>query len=274
MDSQNAFLKKPLYKRLFFSALLVAICYYTIFMSPGWFFFLVVEAFILLGLAEFFSMAEKKRLHINKVLGLIFGAILPLSFFVPGESVIVVVTILCLFVYNFHRELKQYALLSTAVTIFGIFYVAWFFSFFMKIKFLPDGANWVAYVILVTKLGDAGAYFVGRKLGKHKFIPHISPNKSIEGSTAGFTVSLIVSFLCKFMLPHVSFVHLAVLGVTLGILAQLGDLAESLIKRDVGVKDSGNIPGLGGILDVIDSLLFTVPFTHYYITAFPGLLSS
>lgn len=258
-------------KRLLYSAIFITLAIYSIFFAPNWIFFLVVEAFNLVALYEFYEMAEKKGIFINKFLGLIFGAMLPFSFYFEGESIIILVTILCLFIFNFHRSLKTNSLMSTAVTVFGIFYVSFLFSYLAKVKHLENGAAWVAYVILVTKLGDAAAYFVGSRFGKHALIPHISPHKTIEGAVANFITCVVVSLLAIFYIPNVSWIHLLILGSVLGILSQLGDLAESLIKRDVGVKDSGNIPGLGGVLDIIDSLLFTVPFAHYYLTAFLGL---
>lgn len=258
-------------KRFLYSAFFVALGIYTVFYSPNWFFFLMVEAFSLCALYEFYQMAEKKGIFINKVLGLVFGALLPLSFYFQGESVIILVTILCLFMFNFHRRLKTNSLISTSVTLFGIFYVAWLFSFFTKVKHLEHGTEWVAYIILVTKLGDVAAYFVGRQVGKHPLIPHISPNKTMEGCAANFLTCIGASLISASYLHGVSWMHLLILGSILGVLSQFGDLAESLIKRDVGVKDSGSIPGLGGVLDILDSILFTVPFTHYYLTAFLGL---
>ena len=216
-------------------------------------------------------MAEKKGIFINKVLGLIFAAIFPLSIYFQSESLIILATILCLFIYNFRRSLKTNSLISTAVTVFGIFYIAWLFSFIIKVKDLSDGALWVFYILAVTKLGDTAAYFVGKWHGKRPLLPHISPNKTVEGAVANLIACILVSVGSTFYLPDVNLIHLFILGTILGVLAQLGDLAESLIKRDVEVKDSGSIPGLGGILDVMDSLLFTVPFAYYYFTTFIGL---
>lgn len=259
-------------KRLISSAVLVSITLFTIFLAPKWFFFLVVEAFILSALNEFLSLAEKKGIVINRALGLFFGALLPFSFYFPSESVILMMACLTLFIFNFHRRLREQALVSTAVTVFGIIYVAWFFSHLTKIHYLPHGPWWVFYTLLLVKGGDAGAYFIGKTFGKIKLIEHVSPNKSIEGAIGGFLTTFLLSLASKAYLPYAEMVHLAVLGAALGILSQFGDLAESLIKRDVGVKDSGHVPGLGGILDVLDSLLLTVPFVYYYITVFPGII--
>jgi phosphatidate cytidylyltransferase len=157
-----------------------------------------------------------------------------------------------------------------SVSVFGIIYVAWFFSYLIKIKLLPDGAAWVAYTILIVKGGDMAAYFVGKKFGKTKLLEHVSPKKSIEGAIGQMVATIGLSVGSALYL-HVSPVHLLILGTAVGLLALLGDLAESLIKRDAGVKDSGNIPGLGGVLDVIDSLLFTIPVVYFYLTMVLGL---
>ena len=133
------------------------------------------------------------------------------------------------------------------------------------------GERWVFYLIFIVKMGDAAAYFIGKRFGRHKYAVHISPNKSIEGAVAGFVVTVICSLLAKLYLDHVPLAHLAILGILIGVLGQLGDLAESLLKRDAGVKDSGHIPGLGGVLDVVDSLLLTIPATYYYLTAVESL---
>lgn len=260
-----------LLKRLCSSAVLIAVTLSAVFLAPNWFFFLVIEAFILLALNEYLSLAEKKGVVINRVLGLFYGGLLPFSFFFPADSIILVMAVLSFFIFNFHRRLREQALISTSVTLFGIIYVAWFFSHFTKLKYLPNGSCWVFYTILLVKGGDAGAYFVGKAFGRNKLIEHVSPNKSIEGAIAGFITTVLLSLISKSYLPKVEWTHLMVMGTVLGVLAQFGDLAESLIKRDVGVKDSGHVPGLGGILDVLDSLLLCVPFVYYYVTAFPGV---
>lgn len=255
-----------LWKRLVWSAVLIAISWYTIFQAPGWFFVLAVEAFVLLGLNEYFWLAERKGFFINRYLGLSFGALLPLLFYWPGEVIVMTIAVLCLFLYNFHKHLKEQAIVGTALTLFGLIYVGWFFSFLTKIHAFPHGNLWVCYTILIVKAGDAGAYFVGKRFGATKFVEHISPNKSIEGAVAGFIVTVTVSIFSKLYLLHVPLFDLVLLGVVIGVLAQLGDLAESLLKRDACVKDSGHIPGLGGILDVIDSLLLTIPVVYYYLS--------
>lgn len=253
-------------RRLGWSALFIAVATYAIFFSPLWIFLIAVEVFIVLGLLEYFNLARQKGFPLNSYLGLVFGVLFPLPFQFLGDPAIFTAATLAFFIFYFRPQLKEHALINTALSLFGLVYVAWFFSFLAKIRVLEHGALWVFYVILIIKAGDAGAYFVGKKFGSHKYIVHISPNKSVEGSIAGFVVTVLLSLLSKLYLKDIPFSHLAILGIILGILGQLGDLAESLLKRDAGVKDSGNIPGLGGVLDVLDSLLLAIPVTYYYLT--------
>lgn len=255
-------------RRLISSGILIALSIYAIFFSPLWFFILIVEGFVIFGLLEYFNLAQRKGYFINRYLGLFFGFFLPISLQFSGEGVIFTIAVLSLCIYNFNKDLKDQALINTALTLFGLVYVAWFFSFLIKIRAFYDGALWVFYLILVIKSGDAAAYFVGKKFGTHKYIVHISPNKSVEGAVAGFFGTILVSLISKLYLQDVPLSHLAVLGIIFGILSQLGDLSESLFKRDAGVKDSGQIPGLGGVLDVMDSLLFCIPIAYYYLVSF------
>jgi len=260
--------KTQLGRRLISSAVFIALALYTIFFAPIWLFILVVEAFVILGLLEYFNLAQRKGYFINRYLGLFFGFLIPLSLQFSAEGVIFTIAALSLCIYNFNKDLKDQALINTALTLFGLIYVAWFFSFLVKIREFYNGPLWVFYLILIIKSGDAAAYFIGKKFGTHKFLVHISPNKSLEGAIASFLGTFVVSLFSKSYLTDVPLSHLAVLGVIFGILSQLGDLSESLFKRDAGVKDSGQIPGLGGMLDVMDSLLFCIPIAYYYLASF------
>jgi len=252
-------------KRLIWSTLLVGMSLYAIFWAHPLIFLLVVEGFIVLGLLEYFNLAERKGFFINRTLGLSFGVLLAIQPHLPGEAIVLTLAMLSLAVFNFQRHLREQAIVSTALTSFGLLYVAWCLSFLVKIRALAGGAAWVFYCILVIKLGDAAAYFIGKRFGVHKYAASISPNKSMEGSVAGFIATCGASVMSKVYLPNTPLGHLVVLGLVLAILGPLGDLAESLLKRDAGVKDSGNIPGLGGILDILDSLLPSVPVVYYYL---------
>lgn len=252
-------------KRLIMSAILVAITLYVIFAGPMWLFIAVVEFYAVVGLYEYLQLAKKKDIEVNIRLGLFFGALVPLAMVSSLDPFILAMACLVLFVSCFKKSLNPGSLGHTAMTFFGIVYVTWFFSHLIKIREMEHGAAWVFYVLLISKGGDAGAYFTGMRYGKKKLMEHISPNKSVEGAIGGLITSVLLSLLAKFYIPGVSFADLFFLGIIVGGLAQLGDLAESLIKRDTGVKDSGNLPGLGGVLDILDSLLFSIPFVYFYL---------
>jgi phosphatidate cytidylyltransferase len=133
-----------------------------------------------------------------------------------------------------------------------------------------EGKFYVLYFILVTKFSDTGAYVVGSLIGRHKMIPRISPGKTWEGFGGAIVVStgaslVFVHFLGNHM-AGMNWRHAVVLGVILSLTAVVGDLIESLFKREAGVKDSGNLfPGIGGILDLLDSLLFNAPIMYLYL---------
>ena len=231
-----------------------------------------VTALIIGGLYEFFSLIEKKGIYIYKYFGMAIGIMIPLSIIFrfeltkSWELLFIVLALFSLFILQLRRQDNSQAIIGISTTLFGILYVSWFFSFLIKIRYLEHGQGYLAAIILITKSTDIGAYLIGSWLGKHKLIPHISPNKSIEGSVGGLVCSTLTALGCKIFFGF-SYVHLAILGLTLGILAELGDLSESLIKRDCKVKDSGMLfPGMGGVLDLIDSLLFTAPVFYFYMS--------
>lgn len=261
-------------RRVVTSALIITLITLVIFFFPNWVFALLASIMIGIALKEFFSLAEKKNIVVYKYFGISIGMLVPIIiFFQKGlegyftiEPFFIVIACLFIFVLQFTRRDSSQALASIAVTLFGLLYIAWLFSFFVKLKFMPQGALLVSFVVLVTKMGDVGAYFVGGSIGKHSLIPRISPNKTVEGTIGGLIFSVVSAVLSKFYLPNFPIGHLVVLGLLLGILAQVGDLAESLLKRDCCVKDSGGIlSGFGGILDLIDSLLFTAPIFYFYV---------
>ena len=266
--------KSSLRKRVISSVLILTLVGLVIFYFPNWVFSLLASAMIGCALWEFFNLAEKKGIFVYKYFGILIGMLVPvimyfqmgLEGYVTTEPFFIVIACLFTFVLLFIRRENSQALASIAVTMFGILYIAWFFSFFIKLKFLPHGACLVAFLIIVTKMGDVGAYFIGRAFGKHSLIPRISPNKTVEGTIGGLIFSVGSALAGKSYLPNISFIHLLTLGLLLGILAQVGDLAESLLKRDCAVKDAGdNISGFGGMLDIIDSLIFTVPIFYFYV---------
>lgn len=260
-------------KRTATSIILISITAITIFFLPVWAFAVMASMFIALGLYEFFKLDPKNVFPKGFICLGIFSAIaLPyLTYFFRftggmWEAQFFIIVLIALFLIQFTRKENQNSVTLIALTLFGIFYVGCFFTYLLKIRFLEDGHKLVAYLLLVTKAGDAGAYLIGSRFGRHRLIPRISPNKSVEGAVGGFLFSIIFALLSRSFLGWMSFSTILIGGILIGVFAQLGDLAESLMKRDYRVKDSSPfLPGLGGMLDVIDSILFTAPIFYIYL---------
>ncbi len=196
----------------------------------------------------------------------------------PQLPILVLVIAMVIFFLLHFRDTTG-ALLTIAVEFFGVAYVAAPLALMLGVLYpvphegmLQEGRWWLVYLIFVTKVTDVGAYFVGRLWGKTKLSPTLSPKKTVEGAFAGFISAVAGSMLIhfagrQFFDGHfsLSFTESIWLGMMIGVFGQIGDLAESLLKRDAVVKDSNSLPGLGGVLDMVDSLLFTTPIVYFFI---------
>ena len=154
---------------------------------------------------------------------------------------------------------------------FGLLYISTLLSFFPKVRSIePNGLAWIFLVLLITWSADTGAYFAGRAFGRNKLFERVSPKKTIEGVMGGLLLSIVVSISFQnAYLETMEWYHALALGALLCLLSVIGDLLESMVKRATGVKDSGNImPGHGGIIDRLDSLLFTFPSAYIYYAIF------
>jgi len=253
-------------------------------------FWLLISAFGMIGLLEFYRMLDHKGLPNFKITGMICGAVmLGGSFYYfskigPAgsydfEVAVLLFFLLTVFARQMFTRLRQDEPLQTmAYTLFGLLYVLWLFNFVTKIVYLTPplsngvltGQFYVLYLIAVTKFADMGAYLTGSAIGRHLMVPHISAKKTWEGFFGALGFALVCSLaLFKLMPGHLSaltWTHATILGLLLGFAAIIGDLAESIIKRSTGVKDSGTLlPGIGGALDLLDSLLFTAPLLFFYL---------
>ncbi|MBU2541559.1 MAG: phosphatidate cytidylyltransferase [Candidatus Omnitrophica bacterium] len=258
-------------KRIFSTLALVVLTVIAIRIS--WLFAIVVTTLIALALNEFFKMVETKGVKVFRYFGILIGIVIPISIFFKfeltksWELLFITLAFICLFLLQLSRKEATTSVVSLSVTLFGILYVSWLFSFMIKLYFLPHGPALVGMLILTVKAGDIGAYLVGSRFGRHALILRISPKKTVEGALAGLGFNIVFCLLSKLMLPMFSFWHLAFLAVFIGVLSLFGDLSESLIKRDCGIKDASSaLPGLGGVLDVIDSLIFTTPAIYFYMS--------
>ena len=240
------------------------------------------------GLAEFYGLAEKRGLACFKWCGLSGGVLLLAGTFFqltghlgindsPArvndfETGFLILFVLGLCLRQFVSKTNAAGILAISTTLFGLMYVPWLLNFVQKIYFFPgvNGKFFLVYFVLVTKFSDMGAYAVGSLVGRHKMIPRISPGKTWEGFGGAIFVSTAASLVFVHFLGDkmsgMNWVHAVVLGGLLSSTAVIGDLIESLFKREAGVKDSGNLfPGIGGILDLLDSLLFNAPLMYLYL---------
>jgi phosphatidate cytidylyltransferase len=241
-------------------------------------FWLVVSSAIVVGLLEFYNLAESRKFPVYKLFGVLLGWLLSLVPLIAssfqGITLIeftLTLIFLALFLYALltKRSLAE-SIPALSITLFGIFYVSWLLSHLVLIRGLSDGKKLVFYLLLVVWAGDTGAYYTGSYLGRHKLSPVISPKKTIEGAIGGILASLLVSCIAKrAFLPLLEYKDCIALGILLAVTAQLGDLCESLLKRAVNIKDSGTIlPGHGGILDRLDGVMFAAPVLYYYAILF------
>lgn len=279
-------LTPELKQRIFFSTLMVLLLALFIVLAPFQAFrpiFTIALALVAaVGLWEYYKLAQKKGLEPAQRQGIVWSCLyiiltyLVIQKLLPGvlQPIILGLAIAWFFFYFFSS--KGNALANLAVTSFGLFYVTLPLSFFLEIIYhFPsphEGAGqwWFSYMIVVTVMTDVGAYFAGKKFGKKKLAPNLSPGKTIEGAAGGLMLALIASLVMYFInSAHLSFFMAVLLGILFGIVGQAGDLAESLLKRDAGVKDSNGLPGLGGVLDIVDSLLFTAPLTYLVLLCIP-----
>ncbi len=166
---------------------------------------------------------------------------------------------------------REGAFVGWAWTIAGILYIGWFLSYFVALRGLDNGRDWVFLALFATFGSDTTAFFIGRALGKHHLAPHISPGKTWEGAIAGVLGGIIVSLLFTLPTPlhlPLDYWQAILLGLLVSVFGQLGDLVESLLKRNMGVKDSGGlIPGHGGFLDRLDSVVFAGIVIYYFALA-------
>ena len=253
-------------------------------------FYGLICVFGLIALWEFYRMLDHRELPNFKIIGMICGAVMLIGSFYyfarmgPAQSYDFEIAVLLFFLLTmfarqmFARLRHDEPLQTMAYTLFGLLYVLWLFNFMTKILYLTPrsitgavtGQFYCLYLIAVTKFSDMGAYLTGSAIGRHQMVPHISAKKTWEGFFGALAFALLCSLmLFKLMPGHLSMLtwtHATVLGLLLGFAAVIGDLAESIVKRSAGVKDSGNLlPGIGGALDLIDSLLFTAPLLFFYL---------
>ena len=296
MDSANAASaasprnKSSLLQRVLSAAVLLPLIVVLVWWSV-WSVVAAVVVATVIGLIELYGAFAQGGYHprvavgISVALGIILAA--TLQSFISIDLIMPVVTLAIIgsLVVELGYRSEAGSLPAWSLTLAGAFYLAWLFSQFILLRSLATpqlhisiftrlgieaGAAWIYAVCAITWIQDTAAYFVGRRLGRHKMAPVLSPKKTWEGAAGGMIGAIVAGVVCVPLLGlPITPLQGALLGLVGGVVGPLGDLAESLIKRQVGLKDAGNlIPGHGGILDRADSLLFTGAVLYYMIRLF------
>lgn len=259
---------------------------YFIFYLGGIPFLILILLVILFGNIELFKLLEAKGIQTERELGIAFSLALGIAAYFGYFYFAVVFSfaVIIIFLLALRRQDLSNAIIALSTGLFAIIYIGWFLSHAILLRNIDHNLNLKTYVETVqghsdigffyiflvvscTFLNDTGAYFIGRWKGKRKLIPHVSPGKTLEGTIGGIISSAIAAIVGNLIFKSPIEYHWVVLfGLVIGIVAVLGDLTESLIKRSAEAKDSGGIlPGHGGILDRFDSLIFTFPVSYYMV---------
>lgn len=257
----------------------------------GWFFAGAVIIVTTIALLEFYRLAASKHAEANIAVGVAWSLCMqgsiaimcsvhglePLTWLMASIGFLAGGLLLTLTAELWRN--RENALLNTAVTAFGVMYISGFMSALILLRgtdsatfesitwFSEPGAFLVLTIFVSVWACDTVAYFVGVKFGKHKLFPRVSPKKTWEGAAGGF-VGAVAAFtlMATYYMPQMPLVHAIACGVIVGVMGQVGDLAESLLKRDASVKDTSQIlPGHGGLLDRFDSILFVAPLILIYL---------
>jgi phosphatidate cytidylyltransferase len=265
----------------------VAVCIF----SPV-LFNLMAVVLIAVGVVEFYGMARHRGFSPHSATGTVFSIVICLLAW-AGQPINVLyalaASVIAVFTLAMAHNSRD-AMANVAVTVLGIFYVGWFCSFIIALRGLPlaneaaainfGGAGYVIMLLVFLWLNDGGAFFAGTGWGRHKLIPAVSPNKTVEGAIGGIFLTLVGAMLVKelaillesfnvALFPSLAYSTYVLIGLGIGVAGQVGDLCESYLKRDAGLKDSGNLlPGHGGFLDRFDSLIFTAPLFYFLVSFF------
>lgn len=266
----------------------------------GLWFVAVVAVINGIAINEFYNFIRAKGAEAQRVFGTLAAALLPAIVYFGDAALatsFLTAVLLATLLLQLAKQRIDQAIASIAATFFGVFYVGWLLSHTVSVRFLssdprfaaaelPAGAGifFTIYAICAVLGSDAGAFFVGRWLGRHKLAPAVSPGKTVEGALGGIACGALLGTVCKlgFALwvpgdPSASFSYgaAAAIGAAVAAISVLGDLIESLLKRDAQLKDAGRlIPGVGGVLDRFDSALLAFPLMYYLLLAYYRLGTS
>ncbi|NLV75016.1 MAG: CDP-archaeol synthase [Chloroflexi bacterium] len=252
-------------KRILSAVILIPIVVAAVWLGGYWLWVLATLAALLAGY-ELYRLATSQELHPNWF----WGLVIVVSFLLHSPPInlraawlVVPIATLTTLALEVRHHNRPGSLLSWALTIAGSLFIGFPFYAILNLRVLPQGAYWIVVTMAATWLGDTTAYFIGSRYGKTPFFKDISPHKTLEGAIAGGLTSLLVVVIPLVVFMQIPWYWALAAGVGIAIGAIFGDLAESVIKRQLHRKDSGNlIPGHGGMLDRIDSLMYTVTVAY------------
>ena len=265
--------------RLISAVVLIAILLVIVFFTPDWAFSLVICALTFLIMSELTKVLRLETKPCIVITNYIFAAAFMVLSFINLEmanalifmiTVLFIMALMIIAILN-HEKVK---FSDVCASIFLVFYSVVFLMHLTFIRKLDSGIALLFMPIIGAYITDTGAYFTGMLMGKHKLIPVISPNKTVEGAVGGIVWTVVAFVIYGIVMTSmdftVNYLLLIVLAIICGVIAQFGDLTASLIKRNFSVKDFGNvIPGHGGFVDRVDSLMFVAPVVYYFITFLP-----
>lgn len=238
-------------------------------LGPSEILHLMVLLATFLGLREYYNLVLPHSKWIERVVGIGLGLILSVivSFGDMKEIspfLVLALPIVSLLFMATSEDLSS-MISKVGVTLFGILFIAFLLAYVSLIRNMTNGRLWVLFLVATVWAGDISALLIGSFLGRHKLYPKISPKKTYEGLGGAIVGSILIALAFSYLFfPHLEKMPFVLLAIGLGIFGQLGDFTESMLKRSAQVKDSGTlIPGHGGMLDRLDSFLFSAPFLHY-----------
>jgi phosphatidate cytidylyltransferase len=261
-------------RRRYFSWYLIA----PVVLIPAYFgglpFAVLVGFLALMCMREFFEVSHVRESKPYKWIGRICGvALIASAFFVPQAfNVLPIFIIMLVLTLPILMQKCEGMLVKETFTIFGILYFGWFLGHLVFVRNLSGGFGYVIFLAMAVVLNDVLAYTAGRLFGKTPLAPAISPKKTVEGALGGVLGSVIAAIVFSYAVPDLGLAQTLAAALIISVAAPLGDLIISVIKRDMQVKDSGTlIPGHGGLLDRVDSLIFATPLFYYYLQLVPHL---
>ena len=250
----------------------------------GLFYLVFTLLFIGLALREFYLMLEGKGLHAHWKSGFLAALLFPIGFYARLRTQrteewhlagLLTVLLIAMLLAELRRGASKQTVVNTSSTLLGVLYIGWLGSHVVALRELPgtlgvpyaQGMSFALLPFFLAWTCDTAAYLVGRSWGRRRLAPNVSPGKSVEGAVGGLVACVLAAAAARaWFAPYLQLIPALVLGLLVGVFAQLGDLVESLLKRDAETKESSSlIPGHGGVLDRFDSILFTAPLVYYFL---------